>query len=69
VSRPWWVHGDYIKTTTGQARQHHLEAAMVNYRRALDTLLKLEKDKALTEFDRKTLEEVRAAVEELEKNR
>jgi tetratricopeptide (TPR) repeat protein len=64
-----WVHGDYIKTTTGQARQHHLEAAMVNYRRALNTLLKLEKDKALTEFDRKTLEEVRAAVEELEKNR
>jgi non-specific serine/threonine protein kinase/serine/threonine-protein kinase len=62
-----WVHGDYIKTTTGQARQYHLEAAMENNQRALDTLLKLEKDKALTEFDRKILEEVRDTVEKLKK--
>jgi non-specific serine/threonine protein kinase/serine/threonine-protein kinase len=62
-----WVHGDYIKTTTGQVQQHHLEAARENYQLALNTFLKLENNQALTEFDRKILEEVRAVVEELGK--
>jgi tetratricopeptide (TPR) repeat protein len=63
-----WVHGDYIKITTGPTRQAHLEAAKENYRRALDGLLKAEATNAFSEIDRKNLVEVRAAVEELEKN-
>ncbi len=61
------IHGDYIKITSGQTRQNHLEAAKENYRRALDGLLKAETENAFSEVDRKNLEEVRAAFEELEK--
>jgi non-specific serine/threonine protein kinase/serine/threonine-protein kinase len=63
------VHADYLKTAAAQTRRTHLEAAEENYRRALDFLLKTESLNALTEFDRKSLEEVRAAVEKLEKTR
>jgi hypothetical protein len=48
-----WVHNDYIKTTAGQTRQAHIEAAKENYRLALDALLKTESQKALSETDRK----------------
>jgi eukaryotic-like serine/threonine-protein kinase len=61
------VHADYVKTAAGQTRQAHLEAAKENYRRALEILLKSESINALSEFDRKNLEEVRAAIERLEK--
>lgn len=61
------VHSDYLKNSAGQIRQTHLEAAKANYRRALDTLLKTESLNALTEFDRKNLEEVRTAIEKIEK--
>jgi non-specific serine/threonine protein kinase/serine/threonine-protein kinase len=61
------VHADYVKNADAQTRQAHLEAAKENYRRALDTLLKSESLNALTEFDRKNLAEVRAAIEKLEK--
>ena len=64
-----WVHNDYIKTTAGQTRQTHLEAAKENYRRALDGFLKTESQKALSETDRKNLDEVRATIEKLEKLR
>jgi tetratricopeptide (TPR) repeat protein len=64
-----WIHRDYIKINTGQARQNHLEAAKKNYRRSLDALTKLASQNALAEFDKKTVEEVRAALEELEKMR
>jgi hypothetical protein len=64
-----WVYNEYIKITAGQIRQTHLEAAKENYRRSLDTFLKAESQKALSEFDRKNLEKVRAAIEDLEKLR
>ncbi|HEX8246897.1 MAG TPA: protein kinase [Pyrinomonadaceae bacterium] len=61
------VHADYVKTANGQTRHTHLETAKENYRRALETLLKAESLNALSAFDRKNLEEVRAAIEKLEK--
>ena len=64
-----WVHSDYIKITAGQIRQVHLEAAKENYRRALNALLKTESQKALSEADHKTLEQVRSTIEELDKLR
>jgi hypothetical protein len=64
-----WVHNDYVKTTAGQTRQAHIEAAKENYRRALAGLLKTESQKALSETDRKNLDEVRATIEKLEKLR
>jgi len=63
------VHADYLKTAAGQTRQAHLEAAKENYRQALAVLLKAKSLNALSEFDRKNLEEVRAAIEKLEKMR
>ena len=63
------VHADYVKISAGQARQTHPAEAKENYRRALDVLLKTERLKALSEFDRKNLEEVRTALERLEKTR
>ena len=62
-----WVHSDYIKVTIGQVRLIHLQSAKENYRRALDIMLKVEAQKALSEFDHKILEEVQATVGELEK--
>ena len=63
------VHADSLKTAARQTRQTHLESAKENYRRALDTLLKSESLHALSDFDRKNLEEVRAAIEKLERMR
>jgi non-specific serine/threonine protein kinase/serine/threonine-protein kinase len=64
-----WVHNDHIKTTAGQTRQAHLEAAKENYGRARGALLRAESLKALSETDRKNLEQVQAAIAELEKLR
>lgn len=64
-----WMHGDYLKTTSGQTRQAHLIAAKENYQRALDGLLKGQTKNAFSEIDRKNLEEVKAAITTLEKIR
>ena len=63
------VHEEIAKTTNLQTRQTHLAAAKENYRQALDALLKAQAQKALPEVNLKLLEEVRTAVEELEKMR
>lgn len=63
------VHEELAKTTNAQIRQTHLEAARENYRRAIDIWLKAESKNALSETDRKSLEEVRAIIERLEKMR
>jgi non-specific serine/threonine protein kinase/serine/threonine-protein kinase len=63
-----WVHGDYVKSTSGQDRLIHLQWAKENYRRALDIMLNVEAQKALSEFDHKLLEEVQAAIKKLENN-
>ncbi|MBC7910217.1 MAG: serine/threonine protein kinase [Pyrinomonadaceae bacterium] len=63
------VHEEIAKTANLQIRQTHLAAAKENYRQALDALLKAQAQKALPEVNLKLLEEVRTAVEELEKMR
>ena len=63
------VHADYLKTAAGQIYRVHLEASKENYRQALDVLQKSESLNALSDFDRKNLAEVRAAIEKLEQMR
>jgi tetratricopeptide (TPR) repeat protein len=63
------VHKELAKTADPQIRQTHLAAVRENYGRALDGLLKAQAQKALPEFDRQLLEQVRKDVEELERVR
>jgi non-specific serine/threonine protein kinase/serine/threonine-protein kinase len=56
------IHRDLARTATGQERGAHLRLAKENYQRALDSLLELESLNALPEFDRKFLDEMKAAV-------
>lgn len=61
------LHGELVETTAGQTRQTHVAAAKENYLRALDLLQKTKALKALSEWDVKNINEMRAALEKLEK--
>jgi non-specific serine/threonine protein kinase/serine/threonine-protein kinase len=63
------LHAELIKTTTGQTRQTHLAKAVENYRQALDLMLKAQAQKTLPEWDLRNIDEMRAALEKLEKMR
>ncbi|HVF55617.1 MAG TPA: serine/threonine-protein kinase [Pyrinomonadaceae bacterium] len=60
-------HRDLARALSGQNRQTHLQAAKENHRRALDIFLQLQSLNALTEEDRKYLEEARANVQKYER--
>ncbi len=62
------AHRDFSEVTSGWEREAHMQGAKENYRRALDIFLKLESQQALTEYDRKDMEEVRAAVRKFERD-
>jgi tetratricopeptide (TPR) repeat protein len=61
------VHAELVNTTAGQTRQTHLAAAKENYQRALDLMLKAQAQKTLSEWDLRNIDEIRAALEKLEK--
>jgi tetratricopeptide (TPR) repeat protein len=63
------VHAELVNTTAGQTRQTHLAAAKENYQRALDLMLKAQAQKTLSEWDLRNVNEIRAALERLEKMR
>ncbi|HWS99560.1 MAG TPA: serine/threonine-protein kinase [Pyrinomonadaceae bacterium] len=63
------LHAELVKSTAGQTRQTHLAAAKENYRRALDLMLKTQEKKTLPEWDLRNIDEMRAALAELEKLR
>ncbi|MBV9957530.1 MAG: tetratricopeptide repeat protein, partial [Acidobacteria bacterium] len=62
-----WVHADLVKITAGQLRRDHLREAKEHYRQALELELQVQARGALPEVDRKVLEEVQAALQELDK--
>jgi tetratricopeptide (TPR) repeat protein len=61
------VHRDVAETVNGEARRAHVQAAKENYKRALDILLRLQKRKALAEYDLKYLGDLRSALLKLER--
>ncbi len=63
------VHAELVHTTAGQTSQTHLAAAKENYQRALDLMLKVQAQKTLSEWDLRNIDEMRAALEKLEKMR
>ena len=56
------THRDFAQLVTGKEHQMHLQAAKESYRRALDIYLRLQAQQALTEYDRKDMEEARTAL-------
>jgi non-specific serine/threonine protein kinase/serine/threonine-protein kinase len=56
------AHRDLAKAARGEENRKHQQIAKENYQRALDLLLQLQAQNALAEYDRKVLEEMRAAV-------
>lgn len=63
------VHAELVNTTAGQTRQTHLAAAKENYQRALDLMLKVQAQNSLSEWDLRNIDQMRAALEKLEKMR
>jgi eukaryotic-like serine/threonine-protein kinase len=61
------LHGELVETTAGQTRQTHLAAAKENYLRALDLMQKVQAQRAVSGWDVKNINEMRAALEKLEK--
>jgi hypothetical protein len=57
------VYRDLAKNAGGAEHQKNSQKAKENYRRAEDIFLKLESQNALTEADRKYLDETRAALQ------
>lgn len=63
------IHAELVNTTAGQTRQTHLAAAKENYQRALDLMRKAQAQKTLSEWDLRNIDQMRAALEKLEKMR
>ena len=61
------VHRQVAETVSGETRRAHVQSAKENYKRALDILVRLQKRKALPEYDLKYLEDLRAALLKLER--
>ncbi len=60
------VHRQVAETVSGETRLARVQSAKENYKRALDILMRLQKRKALAEYDLKYLEDLRAALLKLE---
>ena len=58
---------DAAAKARGEKGQSHRQAALQNYRQAIDILRQLEARGALSKYDRKSLEELQAAVGKYEK--
>jgi tetratricopeptide (TPR) repeat protein len=58
------VHTDWAKAANVEGRGLHLQQAKENYQRALNILRQMEAQNALTEYERKFLEEVSAAAKQ-----
>jgi non-specific serine/threonine protein kinase/serine/threonine-protein kinase len=56
---------DLAAQSRGEKRESHQQAALQNYRRAIDILRQLEARGALSKYDRKSLEELQATVEKM----
>ena len=63
------LHAELVKITDGETRQTHFAAAKENYGRALDLMQKAQAQKTLSEWDLRNINEMRAALEKLEKMR
>ena len=61
------VHRQVAETVSGETRRAHVQSAKENYKRALDIFVRLQKRKALPEYDLKYLEDLRAALLKLER--
>ncbi len=61
------IHEESARAAAGEKRLTHSRRAEVHYRRALEILLRLEAGNALSAYDRKSLEKMKAAVQRYER--
>lgn len=62
------THRDFAEVVSGDQHRIHRQKAKESYGRALDIFSKLQAQQALTEYDRKDMEKVRAAVSDYERD-